>query len=215
MPSCQCQGIERFFDDKEAESELKSYRRKGPARTTRMLLDALGGQNVVDKTLLDIGGGVGAIQHELLRAGATRAESVDASSAYIRASKQGAERQGHVDRISYRSGDFVDLATGIESADIVTLDRVICCYHDAEALLDRAASKAGSSVGLVYPRDNWLSRRVFHLFNLFFWLKRCPFRVFVHSSSLVQDVLTRNGLQRVNYKKTMVWQVVLYARSTQ
>ena len=213
MPCSQCRGIERFFDDKEAAKELRSYRRKGPSRTTQMLLDAIGEHGVEGKTLLDIGGGVGAIQHELLQAGATSAASVEASSAYLQASRQEAERQGHADRVSYRAGNFVDVAADVDPADVVTLDRVICCYHDVEALLNPAAEKAGTLLGLVHPRDSWPIRPAFRALNLIFWLRRCPFRVYVHPDSLVHEVLSRNGFQRISYRTTMVWQVSLYART--
>ena len=214
MPCRQCKGIDQFFNDREAASELKSYRRKGPSRITQMLLDAIGPYGVESKTLLDIGGGVGAIQHKLLRAGAGRATSVEASSAYMRASKREAERQGHADRVTYQAGNFVDVSAETDPANIVTLDRVICCYHDAEALLGGAADKALNLLGLVYPRDNWLFRRAFRLLGLLFWLRKCPFRVFVHPNSLVHGVLTRNGFRLVSYRKTLVWQVSLHERIT-
>lgn len=83
MTCRQCQGIESFFDQKEANKELKGYRKKGPAKTTQMLIDALRAAGVQGSTLLDIGGGVGAIQYELLKAGASGAVSVEASTAYI------------------------------------------------------------------------------------------------------------------------------------
>ncbi len=69
MSCAQCQGIERMFDRRAAERELRQYRAAGPGGTTRLLIDALKAEGVAGLTLLDIGGGVGAIQHELLRAG--------------------------------------------------------------------------------------------------------------------------------------------------
>ena len=41
MGCCQCQGIETMFDKKTAERELKRYQKKGPTKTTGMLLDAI------------------------------------------------------------------------------------------------------------------------------------------------------------------------------
>ena len=41
----------------------------------------------------------------------------------------------------------------IEAADVVTLDRVICCYPDMEALVGRSAERALRLYGLVHPRD--------------------------------------------------------------
>jgi magnesium-protoporphyrin O-methyltransferase len=213
MPCSQCRGIERFFDDKEAAKELRNYRNKGPSRTTQMLLDAIGEHGVEGKTLLDIGGGVGAIQHELLRAGADSVTSVEASSAYLQTSKQEAERQGHADRVSYQAGNFVDVAADVDPADVVTLDRVICCYHDVEALLGQAAEKAGTLLGLVHPRDSWPIRPAFRSLNLFFRLRKCPFRVYVHPNPVVQEILSRNGFRRISYRTTFVWQVSLYSRA--
>ncbi len=208
----QCQGIEEFFDEKEAESELSRYRRKGPDKTTRMLIDAVGEGGVEGKTLIDIGGGVGTIQHELLSAGATRAVSVEASRAFTRAAIQVGEEQGHADRIDHRHGNFVDIADDIEPADIVTLDRVICCYHDAESLVDLSSQKARSFYGLVYPRDNPMMRVALRMANLLYWLSRSQFRVFAHRSSLIDSIVRRNGLRPRFYRKTLFWQVAVYSR---
>ncbi|MCH8309039.1 MAG: methyltransferase domain-containing protein [Chloroflexi bacterium] len=213
MPCRQCRGIEKFFDDREARSELKSYHKKGPSAATRQLLDAISEREVVkDKTLLDIGGGIGAIQHELLKVGARSAVSVDASSAYANVSRDEARRQGHADRITQHLGDFVELAESIEPADIVTLDRVICCYHDANNLLRRSSDRATRLLGLVYPGDGWLFRVGARLLNLGLRLRRSDFRVFVHPNSLVSAIMEGNGFRRVFYRKNLIWQVMLYER---
>jgi magnesium-protoporphyrin O-methyltransferase len=212
MTCRQCEGIERFFDPKEAAHDLKSYRKKGPAKTTRMLIDALKALGVEGRTLLDIGGGVGAVQHELLKAGASGSVGVDASKAYLEAAKEEALNQGHADRTAYHHGDFVTLASEIEPADVVTLDRVVCCYHDMEELVDLSSQRAGKAYGLVYPRENWASRTTVRLGNLYFWLRRNPFRVFVHATGAIDSVLRRNGLQRSFYQRTHIWQVAVYTR---
>jgi hypothetical protein len=49
----QCQ-----FDDRQAKADLRSYRKKGPDRSTPLLLDALRAEGVEGASLLDIGGGV-------------------------------------------------------------------------------------------------------------------------------------------------------------
>ena len=91
--------------------------------------------------MLDIGGGIGAIQLELLAAGASRAQAVDASEAYVETARAEAERRGYGDQTTARVGDFVELAPSIEPADVVTLDRVVCCYPDVDALLGAAAEQ--------------------------------------------------------------------------
>lgn len=213
MNCCQCQGIEAVFDQKTAADDLRDYRQKGPDKTTRMLIDALEAEGVEGMTLLDIGGGVGAIHHELLRNGISSAVSVDASMAYVEAAKEEAAQQGHADRVSYHHGDFVALAPDIPPADIVALDRVVCCYHDVQALVGLSAAKARRFYGLVYPRDTWWMRLGAPLLNVVFWLRRNPFRTFVHRTEAVDAVVRANSLTQRLYRKTWIWQVVVYVRS--
>ena len=70
-----CQGVDALFDDGLAQKDLKRYLKKGPGKSTRLLLDALRKAGIGGMSLLDIGGGIGAIQHELVAAGV--AASVD------------------------------------------------------------------------------------------------------------------------------------------
>src|SRR5512143_2410198 len=125
MSNC-CNGIERTFSAEYVSSEAQRFRRRGPARTTLMLIDALKHWDLQDLTLLDIGGGLGTIQHDLLGAGVSRATDVDASQAYIAAARQEAQRRGLDRQVEYIHADFVEIADRIPEADIVTLDRVIC-----------------------------------------------------------------------------------------
>lgn len=212
MSCCQCRGIQALFDEKVARKDLRRYRRKGPLRTTRMLMDALASGGVRGATLLDIGGGVGAIPNELIREGVERVTVVDASPAYLQAAQAESERQGHAHRIRYHSGDFVQLAPQIAPADIVTMDRVICCYDDMEALVAAAAERARRFLGVVYPRDTWWDRLGVSLVNLGCRVRRTPFRVFIHSPEAVERVIHSNGLTRRFYRRTPVWQVIVYAK---
>ena len=212
MDCRQCQGIETFFSKNLAAKELKGYRKKGPAKTTRLLIEALKAEGIEGMTLLDIGGGVGAIQHELLKDGAESAISVEASSAYVEAAKEEAERQGHANRLTQHHGNFVDIVPDIPPADIVTLDRVICCYHDMQALVGLSSAKASRFYGVVYPRDIWWVRIGFAVMNIGVKVLRNPFRGFVHPTKEVDEVVSGNGLKQRFYRKTLIWQVVLYAR---
>lgn len=213
MDCCQCKGIETLFNEKEARAKLMAYRKDGPAKTTRVLIEAIKAEGIQGMTLLDIGGGVGAIQHELLKAGVERATSVDASTAYVKAAQEEAERQGHADRVSYHHANFVDLAPQLPPASIVTLDRVICCYHDMQALVGQSAARASTLYGLVYPRDVWWLRVGIALANIYFRVVRNPYRGYVHRTRAVDTLVRENGLQQRFYKTSGPWQVVLYARS--
>jgi len=213
MDSCQCQGIEAKFDRKYAAKKLREYRKKGPKNTTAQLIEALRAQGVSGMTLLDIGGGVGDIQHEMLRSGVGSAVNNEASTGFIEACRQEAERLGHSDRIQHAQGNFVDLAEDISPADIVTLDRVICCFDDMRNLVGLSAQKARKLYGIVYPRDKWwirLSNLVYYNFRN--WLQRNPMRMFVHPPEAVEAVVRSSGLERRFYREMGPWQVVVYAR---
>jgi magnesium-protoporphyrin O-methyltransferase len=212
MNCCQCQGIEELFSPQYVNKELLSYRTKGPAKTTSMLTEAIRKEGVDGLTLLDIGGGVGAIQHELLASGVDRVTNVEASIAYLNAAKEEAQRRKWTDRMSFFHGNFVDLAADIQPADIVTLDRVICCYPDMEKLVGLSAKRARRLYGLIYPREVWWVKFVLSLQNIFFKLRRSPFRAYFHSTEAVEALLGSNGLRRRFYRRTLVWQVAVYMR---
>lgn len=79
---CQCEGLESQFGPETARRELRRFRRRGPNRSTQRLIDGVRAVGVDGASLLDIGGGVGAIHHTLLDAGATNALHVDVSPDY-------------------------------------------------------------------------------------------------------------------------------------
>ncbi len=211
--SCpQCIGIEQSFDDREAAAELARYRRKGPRRTTQLLIDAVAADGTADRTILDVGGGVGVVHLALLAAGARRAVDVDASSAFLSVARSEAVHRGVADRVTYRHGNFAEVAAEVPATDVVTLDRVICCYDDVDALLGTAADHARQSLGLVHPRDVAWARAVNALLNAFYRLRGTPFRTFVHPRARVEGILRAAGFERSFHRHTFFWQVEIFRR---
>jgi magnesium-protoporphyrin O-methyltransferase len=211
---CGCEGFTSIFDRRTADADLARYRRAGPDRTTSLLLDLIGRTRADGKTVLDIGAGVGVIDHELLRAGAAHATLVDASRPSQAVAREEGQRRGQLDRMTFVEGDFVARAAALESADVVTLDRVVCCYPDVDALVSTSAAKARSLYGLVLPRDRRLLRLGIRLINLWFRLRRNPYRAFAHPNATVDRHALAAGLRPTAEATTFVWRVVLYERST-
>lgn len=216
MPCAQCVGIETQFGRAEAKSKLRRFRRRGPDKTTRLLIEALRAAleeaDARRAVLLDVGAGVGTIHHELLDGRLARAIHVDASTAHLTVAREETERRGHAACVEFVHGDFVTIADDLPAADVVTLDRVICCYHDREGLVSRSAEKATRLYGAVYPRDVVWMRVAIATINLVQRLKRSPFRVFLHDPSAVDATLRAAGLEPRHRQRTLGWEVVVYER---
>jgi hypothetical protein len=209
-----CCGLDydEHFNADEARRDILDYRAHGAQGSTRRLLDVLIGEGVKSATLLDIGGGVGILQLELLHAGIDSSLDVDASSPYIAVARAEAEEHGFGGRTEYRHGDFVDLADEIGAADLVTLDRVICCYADVASLVRRSAEHARRLYGLVYPVDRWWTRAVGRLMNLVTRLSGSDYRMHIHSAADVDRLIREAGLEPRYHHAGMVWQTAVYAR---
>jgi SAM-dependent methyltransferase len=200
------------FDAENARSDLLDYRANGADGSTRRLLDALIAEGVGGASLLDIGGGVGIVQLELLEAGAARSVDVDASAPYLAVAEAEAAERGFGDRTEYRHGDFVALADEVLPADVVTLDHVICCYRDVQALVIRSAQHAQRLLGVVYPVDRWWTRLAIRIVNLVTRIQRSDYRAYVHSARLVDRLIRDAGLEQRYHHAGMVWQTAVYAR---
>lgn len=215
MTSCDCpDGLPGGATAKQVERKIRSYREGRLEPTTRLLIDAVVEHGVSGLTVLDVGGGVGAVHHELLRSGAARAVDVDGTPGYLAAARKEAERHGHADRVSYHLGDVVELADRLEPVDVVTLDRVVCCYEDFETLLGVAAEHARRLVGLVYPRDTWWMRAgYFRLLHAFEDLVDGKSVWFLHPSRAMDATLRRHGLEPRFDAVKGIWRVQLYERT--
>ena len=212
MPCNCCEITDNAFSEEEAKAELRSYRRRGPMNQTKLILEAIRSLGLKNADLLDIGGGIGAIHHELLDDVASEATHVDASSAYLKEAKQEAARRGHGERVRFIHADFTDIASELGTADIVTLDRVVCCYPDFRRLLQTAAEHSQRALVLTYPREIWYTRFALKVANFFQRLRRDPFRVFLHPVSDMDALLNREGFQRVSLRRLFVWEMALYKR---
>lgn len=213
MGCCCTSPIAQQFGRDTAKDDLKRYRKDGPLPTTRALISALQSRGVQGATVLDIGGGVGAIHQELLDAGARSATHVDISLDYLAAARELAAEKGHAAQVRFVDGDFVALAGSVDSADLVTLDRVICCYPDMPSLVEKSAAKARRLYGAVYPRRAWWVRMGLRTINFGMWVSRNAFRVYAHPPQAIDAALQRMGLRRESVQRTFVWEVVVYGRS--
>jgi 2-polyprenyl-3-methyl-5-hydroxy-6-metoxy-1,4-benzoquinol methylase len=158
-------------------------------------------------TVLEIGGGVGEIQIELLKRGAVRSVNLELSEAYEEEAKRLLREAALEDRAERRLLDIAVEPDGVESADIVVLHRVVCCYPDYERLLGAAAHRARRLLVFSYPPRNAVSRLFIGAANLAFRLLRREYRSFAHPPSAMLRLLGERGLRRTFAHDTPIWQV--------
>jgi magnesium-protoporphyrin O-methyltransferase len=207
-----CCGTSDVFGEKMARKKLRKYRRSGPFGTTKRLLAALREAPGPKDSLLDVGGGVGMIAHEMLATGTASAEIVDASPAFLDAAREESERRHTTDRVRLALGDVVELNDAVPAADVVTLDKVVCCYVDMESLLAVTASRARRLMGLAYPRDDWGTRAFVAVGNRIMQLRGSAFRSYVHPTSAIDAALRRAGFALRTQRRGLLWIVAVYER---
>lgn len=213
MDCCVSQAIDKEFDEKSARRDLRRYQRGGLGQPARKIVEALKARGVANAEVLEVGGGVGGLHIELLKAGASRATDVDLSGAYVKAARQLAEQAGFARVVEHVKADFAAEGEGVPEADIVVLNRVVCCYPDMPALVRAAARHARRRVALSYPRDAGLIRLGVRLANGFLRLMRNPFRVYAHPDSAIKAVAKAEGLRPVLETFSGVWKITILDRA--
>jgi 2-polyprenyl-3-methyl-5-hydroxy-6-metoxy-1,4-benzoquinol methylase len=203
---------ETQFDGKRAKQDVRRYQRRGADVTTRLLLEELRRQPMEGRRLLDIGGGIGVISAELADTGIASVTMVESSPAYLAVARRELESKYGSRPTQFILGDFAAIADTLPNADVVTLDRVVCCYPDGEALLREAAGQARQLLAFTYPRDRWYVRMMIALENFGRRVRGNKFRSFVHPSQRMDLVLEAAGLARAARRGTLVWAFELYRR---
>ena len=209
---CPPRGYGRMFNARFARRRARRYRRRGLDPTARRMVALLPADAIAGGTVLEIGGGVGAIQLELLRRGAVHATSLELSDAYDAAAEQLLAEAGLRDRVDRRLLDIATSDAAVEPADIVVLHCVVCCYPDYVRLLAAAADHARRAVVLSFPPRNALSRAVMATQNAVFRLIGSEFRVFAHPPREMLAVLAERGLRTAPILRSGLWQVAMGVR---
>lgn len=205
---CDPRGCDGVFGDRFAQHEAARYRARGLSGTEQRMVDFVRERGARGATVLEIGGGVGALQLELLRHGAVRATNLELVGAYDALAHQLAGRAGVADRIERRVLDIATEPEQVAPADIVVLHRVVCCYPDVERLLGAAADHAKRLLVFSHPPRNAASRAFLGAQNTALRLGRKSFRGFAHPPERMLAVLAEHGLSPVYSHHGLVWRVV-------
>jgi tRNA1(Val) A37 N6-methylase TrmN6 len=214
MSCCShCAAAASQFDPKRAENDRARYQRRGPDPTTKLILEELRLVTRPGDTLLDVGSGIGVIGLELQTSGLREIVLVDAAPSSLSVAESLFADAGSSAEFRVVQGDFVDLVPPL-TADIVALDRVVCCYPDYVGLLERGAASARRTLALSFPRDRWFVRLRVAAENLFHRLTQNAFRTFVHPEAAMTAILRGAGFTLIGRRATLQWFVDHWERSS-
>ena len=213
MSCSSTRGCDEFFTDRVARRDARRYERKGLDGDARRLVDFVRQRGLPNRTVLEIGGGIGSIQLELLRAGAVHATNVELSPSYEPYAAELAAAAGVAERIERRLLDFAERADEVEPADVVVLHKVVCCYPDYEALVGAAAGHATRELVLTFPRDAWWMRLGLAAANLLQRVRRRSFRAYLHPPAAILAVARSHGLEPAAKHRGPLWEFVCLART--
>ncbi len=211
MDCCCLAATEKHFSVEHAESELSRYLKKGPFSSSRAMLDMLHEQELDGSTFLDVGGGIGVLGHELADH-LEHATLVEISRPYLSAAEREAEKRGYVDRLTTIQGDFVEIADQTPEADVVALDRVVCCYPDFRQLIAASLQKCRRWYLISYPKDRWYTRLDTTYRNRKRRRKGNAFRTYIHPADEMRRAIASAGFRPLGVRNTLVWRIEAHAR---
>jgi hypothetical protein len=209
---CCARDYEKVFGRKTADRDARRFRQHGLRGSARTLAELAG--DVHGATVLEVGGGVGAIEIDLLERGAASATNVELAATYEDAALVLLAERGLTDRVERRIGDFVTEALAIPAHDVVVMHRVVCCYPDVNALVGAGADRARRRMVLTYPQERRLIRVVLATVNAVMRLTGSTFQVYVHPFDRIVAAASAHGLGLVERRRGTVWETAAFATST-
>lgn len=210
---CSGSGYGAVFDERQARRDARRYRRRGLDRTGRRIVAYLRAGGLGGATALEVGGGIGAIQLELLKAGAERTTNIELSPGYEDQAAKLLREAGLEERTVRRIVDFAAAADTVEPADVVVMHRVVCCYPDPERLVGAAAAHAGTRLVLSYPPDNAISKAITSVFNAWCAVRRVDFRAYVHPRTAILGPARAQGLVPAFERRSGIWRIAALERA--
>jgi len=197
--------------DGRAQKYRRNFERNKYSSTSKLILQYLAEDKVTGHSVLELGCGVGAVILDLIRKGASSAVGIDISREMISAANALSELRGYSGKAHFIVGDASRLS--LPPSDIVILDRVICCYPDAEGLLANSLASCLATYIISYPRDDGLWALVIPIFcfALNMVLKLAGFKpfFFLHNTDKLRDYVKLKGFREVLMRNSGPWSLLI------
>ena len=203
--------LDNFFDEKYQFRHADDYLKNGLNRESQKLVEWVSNRLDGSQTIMEIGCGAGMLHQELLQQNKVeRAIGIDASTAGLKAAARNADRLNLSDRVSYFKQDFAQHAEMHGPADLVVLDRVICCYPYLDLLLGQAAEKASRFLAISFPLENFLVRLGVKTADFFLTLFGSGYHPYLHGHDNILKTAEEAGLTLAHTNRHMYWQIMVF-----
>ena len=209
--------IARSFDRKARDLSPDTEALPEPSSISLHLLEMLGDVAETRPTLLDLGCGTGVGAIRMAQRGACHVTGIDISPASVEVARRRATNAGlDENRVTFSVADAA--SDQLQTHDWVMLDRVICCYRDAEGLLANALGAVGSRVAFAVPESRgWrgiLSSVGWGAENLWKTIARRQTCLgYVHDVNAIQQTLNDAGLRVIRNSRRGLWYTAVFDRS--
>lgn len=211
--SCNC-GLNEMFSERVSKHDARKFERRGLDVRARKLLHGLERRvQLKGLTTLEIGIGTGGFTIEMLERGASSAVGIDAVAGQLEQALRLARARGLAEKLQLKQADATEISDHLPPADVVVLDRVVCCYADWNALLGTAATHARAAMAMSYPRYAWYTRLWVAAANVGLRLLRRNFRLYLHSPAAMQQLLQAHGLLPQVIGHRVVWELLVATRN--
>ena len=189
------------FDGWAASNAKRARKQETTAAITAALLNSLDEAGLEGRTVLDVGCGTGDLALAALGRGASSVSGFDLGGGAIANARALAQERGLSERATFQVGDGSQVA--LPSSDVVVLNRVVCCYPSADALLANTLGVAGSVFAFTAPVDRGVmgiwNRILGRLGNGWYALRAKKFRgfrVFIHDLGAIEARIVGAGFHR-------------------
>ena len=211
MNCCTTPGTNKFFSQNARKYE-KRFERRGLDTPSRMIADALTAEGIKEKTILDIGCGMGGLHLTLLQRGARSCQGIEIAEGMLNAARNLAGHLGFADRVTYGQGDFVEVNGTVNPADVVILDKVVCCYPEFQVLITTSTNKAKTYYAVSYPRNALIPRISFTCMAWMGQRLNWSFHPYYHNPDAVAAAIMQEGFRVVFAGATILWSVMVFQR---
>jgi SAM-dependent methyltransferase len=206
------------FDDWVDHWSKRARKRRTVAGVTASLLAALEEAGVRDRSVLDVGCGIGDLAIETVRHGAARSFGFDLSPKAVGEARRLAAARGVADRATFEIGDGSKVP--LPGADVVVLNRVFCCYPDIDRLLEKSLAAAGAVYAFTTPPSagfvGAMIRFQARMANIWYRLRDAKFhgfRVFIHDVERIDARVQAAGFVPIrSERRRLIWHLGVYVR---